>query len=210
MTYLVNEIFYSIQGEGHHAGRPAVFVRFSRCNLWTGREQDRAKAICQFCDTDFVKANYRFRNPATLIDAIVTELPEKAWDTRTPMVILTGGEPLLQVDRPLIDTLMAVPFYVAIETNGTQPIPFYVDWVCVSPKAGARLVLNHADEVKLVYPQPACTPAQIETLIDATSYRLQPMDGPELKNNTDAAFTYCLTHPHWSLSVQTHKVIGVR
>jgi organic radical activating enzyme len=126
------------------------------------------------------------------------------------MVVLTGGEPMLQVDKPLIDMLLGVPLYVAIETNGTQPIPFWLDWICVSPKAGATLVVDRADEVKLVYPQPACTPGQIEALIDADSYRLQPMDGPHLAENTAAAIDYVKTHPHWSLSIQTHKLIGVR
>lgn len=209
MTYRINEIFYSIQGEGTHAGRPAVFVRFSGCNLWTGREKDRHKAICQFCDTDFQHFT-KYPEVEDLVDHITDHLPENAWDTRTPMVVLTGGEPMLQVDKGLIDALLAVPLFVAIETNGTYEIPFWLDWVCVSPKAGSKLALRRADEVKLVYPQPACTPGQIEALIAADSYRLQPMDGPNLAANTQAAFDYCLANPQWSLSLQTHKMIGVR
>src|SRR5436190_1229139 len=136
MTYRVNEIFYSIQGEGHHAGRPAVFVRFSGCNLWSGREQDRHKAVCQFCDTDFQKFT-KYQEPQDLVEHVTDYLPADAWDYRTPMVVLTGGEPMLQVDRDLVMELLSVPLYVAIETNGTQPIPFFVDWICVSPKAGS-------------------------------------------------------------------------
>lgn len=210
MTYHVNEIFYTIQGEGHHAGRPAVFCRFARCNLWTGLEQDRATAICQFCDTDFIKANLRFKTATELAAAISAELPEGAFDKRTPMVVLTGGEPTLQVDRELIDALLAVPMYVAIETNGTRPIPMYLDWICVSPKAGTDLAVTDADEVKLVYPQTGLDPADVEDMVSADYYRLQPMDGPNVEANTAAAIDYCLKHPHWSLSVQTHKVIGVR
>lgn len=210
MTYRVNEIFYSIQGEGHWTGRPAVFVRFSGCNLWTGREADRHTAVCQFCDTDFVNFT-KYQEVDDLVEHITDHLPENAWDDRTPMVVLTGGEPMLQVDRDLVSALLSVPLYVALETNGTQEIPFYLDWVCVSPKAGSNLKLTRAaDEVKLVYPQPGFTPAQAEARIDAGSYRLQPMDGPDLKANTAAAVDYCLTHPLWSLSLQTHKAIGVR
>lgn len=210
MTYLVNEIFYSVQGEGRWAGRPAVFVRFARCNLWTGREADRATAVCQFCDTDFVKARYRFGDSRDLVEMVTDLLPDNAWDRRTPMVVLTGGEPTLQVDRQLVTDLLAVPMYVALETNGTRPLPCFFDWVCVSPKAGTALATTVADEVKLVYPQPDLLPEVAEGLIDADSWCLQPMDGPHLEGNTAAAFDYCLTHPHWSLSVQTHKMIGAR
>lgn len=211
MSYRVKEVFYTLQGEGTHAGRPAVFVRFTGCNLWSGREQDRHKAVCQFCDTDFTpKGSTRFETADDLAELITDHLPETAWADRTPMVVLTGGEPMLQVDKDLVDTLLAVPLYVAVETNGTVEIPFWLDWICVSPKAGSTLVLTRADEVKLVYPQPACTPGQIEALIDADSYRVQPMDGPNLAENTAACVDYCLANPHWSLSVQTHKMIGVR
>jgi 7-carboxy-7-deazaguanine synthase len=209
MTYYINEIFYTLQGEGHWTGRPAVFVRFSRCNLWTGREQDRHKAVCQFCDTDFTDYT-KYADADELVEHITDHLPANAWEQRTPMVVLTGGEPMLQVDRDLVSTLLAIPAYVAVETNGTQEIPFYLDWVCVSPKAGSKLAVFRADEVKLVYPQPACTPKQIETLIEADSYRLQPMDGPDIDANTAAAVDYCLQHPHWSLSLQTHKTLGLR
>lgn len=209
MTYLINEIFYSVQGEGHWVGRPAVFVRFAKCNLWTGREKDRASAVCNFCDTEFTTIRYRFEDSRDLVEIVTEHVPENAWDKRTPMVVLTGGEPMLQVDRQLISDLLAVPMYVAVETNGTQSIPFHVDWVCVSPKILNRLKVTHCDEVKLVYPQ-GIEPAAVENLIAADSYRLQPMDGPNLKANTKAAFEYCLTHPHWSLSLQTHKQIGVR
>jgi 7-carboxy-7-deazaguanine synthase len=211
MSYRVKELFYTLQGEGTHAGRPAVFCRFTGCNLWSGRESDRASAVCQFCDTDFTpRGAMRYEHADDLAEAVTDLLPENAWDDRTPMIVLTGGEPMLQVDADLISTLLAVPLYVAIETNGTKEIPFWLNWVCVSPKSGATLVVNRADEVKLVYPQPACTPGQIEALIEADSYRLQPMDGPELEANTAAAVDYCLAHPQWSLSVQTHKMIGVR
>jgi 7-carboxy-7-deazaguanine synthase (Cx14CxxC type) len=203
MSYLVNDIFYTLQGEGSHAGRPAVFVRFAKCNLWTGRESDRASAVCTFCDTEFTTIQYRIEDP-------LDHLPSNSWDERTPMVVLTGGEPMLQVDRALMDALYDVPLYVAIETNGTQPIPFYIDWVCVSPKILTRLTVARADEVKLVYPQPGVTPEAVHAAIDAESYRLQPMDGPLLAENTRAAIDYCLAHPHWSLSVQTHKTIGVK
>jgi 7-carboxy-7-deazaguanine synthase (Cx14CxxC type) len=209
MTYRVNEVFYSIQGEGHWSGRPAVFVRFSGCNLWSGRERDRPNAICQFCDTNF-QAFTKYREPADLVERITDHIPENSWDIQPPMVVLTGGEPMLQVDRPLIDALRAVPLYVAIETNGTRPIPFWIDWVCISPKAGAALRHFDGDEVKLVYPQPELTPDKVESLIRAASYRLQPMDGPNLAANTQAAFDYCLANPLWSLSLQTHKMIGVR
>lgn len=209
MTYLVNDMFYTLQGEGHHAGRPAVFVRFAKCNLWTGREADRASAVCNFCDTEFTTVKYRFDDPRDLVELITDHLPENAWDERTPMVVLTGGEPLLQVDDELLDAMYATPLYVSVETNGTQPIKRYFDWVCVSPKILTRLAVTRADEVKLVYPQPGIEPETVRDLIDADSYRLQPMDGPNLADNTRAAIDYCLANPHWSLSVQTHKVIGI-
>ena len=210
MTYLVNDIFYTLQGEGTHAGRPAVFVRFARCNLWTGREQDRATAICQFCDTDFTTVKHRFSDSRDIAELITDLLPDNAFEHRKPMVVLTGGEPMLQVDRQLITDLLDVPLYIAIETNGTRPIDFYIDWVCVSPKAGTTLAVDSADEVKLVWPQNGITPESIQDQIYADSYRLQPMDGPNLAANTQTCIDYVLTHPDWSLSVQTHKVIGVK
>jgi len=206
--YLINDIFYTLQGEGTHAGRPAVFVRFAKCNLWTGREADRADAICTFCDTEFTEVRWRIEDPRDLVELIVDYLPETAWNHRTPMVVLTGGEPMLQVDKQLVSDLLALPLFVSIETNGTKPIPFWVDWVCVSPKILTRLAVNRVDEVKLVYPQ-GLDPEKVRDAIDADSYRLQPMDGPNLAENTAAAVDYCLKHPHWSLSTQTHKQIGI-
>jgi 7-carboxy-7-deazaguanine synthase (Cx14CxxC type) len=207
--YLINDIFYTLQGEGHHAGRPAVFVRFAKCNLWTGREADRASAVCNFCDTEFTLVRYRFQTADDLVQEITHHLPDNAWDERTPMVVLTGGEPMLQVDKQLVSALYAVPMFVSVETNGTQPIPFRLDWVCVSPKILTRLVVDRCDEVKLVYPQ-GIDPQTVHDMIAADSYRLQPMDGPNLTENTAAAVEYCLANPHWSLSTQTHKVIGVK
>jgi 7-carboxy-7-deazaguanine synthase (Cx14CxxC type) len=207
--YLINDIFYTLQGEGHHAGRPAVFVRFAKCNLWTGREADRASAVCNFCDTEFTLVRYRFDTPQELVQEITHHLPDNAWEQRTPMVVLTGGEPMLQVDQNLVAALQAARMFVSLETNGTKPIPFYIDWVCVSPKILTRLAVTDADEVKLVYPQ-GIDPQTVHDMIAADSYRLQPMDGPNLTQNTAAAIEYCLANPHWSLSTQTHKVIGVK
>lgn len=206
MTYRINEIFYSVQGEGYWTGRPAVFVRFSGCNLWTGIEADRPKAICQFCDTTFT--NYtEYRTTGEVVQAVTALLPDNAWDERTPMVVITGGEPMLQFDANLARALLTVPMYVAIETNGTKPIPFWVDWVCVSPKTPT--IRTRGNELKLVYPQQHITP----DLFDTTQFDhawLSPMDGPNLAANTAAAFNYCLNNPQWRLNIQTHKVIGVR
>lgn len=196
--YLVNEIFYTLQGEGAHTGRAAAFCRFSRCNLWTGREEDRQRATCTFCDTDFVKANLRFSTARELAEA----LPPQG------MVVLTGGEPALQVDEALLHALS--DRYVAIETNGTLPLPEGLDWVCVSPKANTKLAVTRGDELKLVYPQPgAWVPSMFEHL-DFTHFFLQPMDGPNLVENTDRAVQYCMDHPQWRLSLQTHKQLGIR
>lgn len=206
MTYRINEIFYSIQGEGHWTGRPAVFVRFSGCNLWSGFESERQKSICTFCDTDF----NRFTEYATtgeVVQAVTALLPDDAWDVRTPMVVMTGGEPMLQFDAPLARALLSVPMYVAIETNGTKPIPFYVDWVCVSPKTPT--IKTGGNELKLVYPQERIQPE----MFNASQWEyawLSPMDGPSLNRNIDEAYEYCLAHPEWRLNLQTHKVIGVR
>lgn len=195
MTYLINEIFYSIQGEGHWSGRPAVFCRFSRCNL-----------ACDWCDTDFAHAD------RMMLDDILEQVCT-LWPTGMPsdeaMVILTGGEPALQVRKPLIDALHEAGFYIAIETNGTMPLTCHIDWVCVSPKAGAPLVRTRGDELKLVYPQDGIDPTQFEHL-DFDHFWLSPMDGPHLAENTETALEYVLAHPRWRLNIQTHKVIGVR
>jgi 7-carboxy-7-deazaguanine synthase (Cx14CxxC type) len=193
-----------------HAGRPAVFCRFSGCNLWTGREQDRATAVCSFCDTDFVGVGPdggRFATAGALADAIASRWPSTGGGRR--FVVCTGGEPLLQLDEPAIDALHARGFQVAVETNGTQPVPRGLDWVCVSPKANAPLAVSGGDELKLVYPQALAPPERFVGL-DFRHWLLQPMDGPEAAAATRAAIDYCLAHPQWRLSVQTHKVIGVR
>ena len=209
--YRVKEMFYTLQGEGSHAGRPAVFVRFTGCNLWSGREEQRATAVCQFCDTDFTpRGSTLFKSARELAEQVAALLPETAWNIRTPMVVLTGGEPLLQVDKELISELLAQNLYTAIETNGTQAVPFFVDWLCVSPKANTTLKVSYCDEVKLVYPQHKVDPEEVRSKINAQSYRLQPMDGDDLKENTQAAVDYCLKHPLWRLSLQTHKLIGLK
>ncbi len=209
MTYTVKEIFYTLQGEGANAGRAAVFCRFSGCNLWSGREEDRSRAVCQFCDTDFVGVGPdggRFATASDLADAV-----ERAWrsDPDNRFVVCTGGEPLLQLDEPAIDELHARGFSVAIETNGTRNAPTTIDWVCVSPKAGAELIQRSGDELKLVYPQPGAQPEEFESL-EFDHFFLQPMDGPRTEENTRLAIEYCMTHPRWRLSVQTHKLLGVR
>lgn len=208
--YSVKEVFYTLQGEGIHAGRPAVFCRFSGCNLWTGREADRHKAVCDFCDTDFVGVGPdggKFATAAALADAVASRWPDTPDGRR--FVVCTGGEPLLQLDEAAIEALHARGFEVAVETNGTQPLPRGLDWVCVSPKANAPLAVNGGDELKLVYPQPAALPERFLGL-DFQHWLLQPMDGPDRDQATRAAIEYCLAHPQWRLSVQTHKVIGVR
>jgi 7-carboxy-7-deazaguanine synthase len=211
-VYRVKEIFYTLQGEGTHAGRPAVFCRFTSCNLWTGRERDRHRAICQFCDTDFVGTDGpgggRFRSAADLAAAVAKTWQGQPHPRSRPYVVCTGGEPLLQLDASAVAALHADGFEVAVETNGTQPCPAGVDWVCVSPKAGADLVLTSGDDLKLVYPQPGAEPSQFENL-DFKHFLLQPMDGPDRLANTAAAVQYCLDHPQWTLSLQTHKYIGI-
>ena len=208
MAYAVKELYYTLQGEGAHTGRPAVFLRFAGCNLWTGREEDRASAICSFCDTDFVGTDGpgggKFRRPEALAQAVAAAWPGGG----QPYVVCTGGEPLLQVDEPLIEALHTAGFEVAVETNGTQPAPAGLDWICMSPKAGAPLVLTQGDELKLVYRQPDALPEQFAEL-DFTHFFLQPMDGPEVERFTQEAIAYCLQHPQWRLSVQTHKVLGL-
>lgn len=209
MSYAVKEIFYTLQGEGANAGRPAVFCRFAGCNLWSGREADRAEAQCRFCDTDFVGTDGpgggRFADAEALADAVA-----RAWPGETPrrFVVCTGGEPLLQLDAPLIAALHARGFEVAVETNGTCAAPDGLDWICVSPKAGTELALAAGDELKLVYPQPGAEPERFERLA-FDHFFLQPMDGPEREANTAAAVRFCLAHPRWRLSLQTHKLIGI-
>ncbi len=208
--YSVREIFYTLQGEGFHAGRPAVFCRFAGCNLWTGRESDRAAAICDFCDTDFVGIGPdggKFATADALADAVATRWP--ASDAGERFVVCTGGEPLLQLDGAAVDALHARGFEIAIETNGTQEPPPGIDWICVSPKARAELVLRSGNELKLVYPQPNLDPAAFESLA-FEHFSLQPMDGARAAENTRAALEYCLAHPRWRLSLQTHKLLGIR
>ena len=211
MTYLVKEIFFTLQGEGAHTGRPAVFCRFTGCNLWTGHEAHRADAVCQFCDTDFVGTDGpgggHFADAPTLARQIAATWPATG-DAAGRYVVCTGGEPLLQLDAALVDALHAERFTVAIETNGTRQPPPGIDWVCVSPKAGADLVLTSGDELKLVHPQDGVDPADYEHL-DFGRFSLQPMDGPAREANTAAALAYCLAHPRWSLSLQTHKFLGI-
>ena len=208
--YTVREIFYTLQGEGVHTGRPSVFCRFSGCNLWSGRELDRASAICTFCDTEFVGVGPdggRFRTGDELAAAVAGRWPGGI--AAEPWVVCTGGEPLLQLDAEAVDALHRVGFGVAIETNGTLPPPGGIDWTCVSPKAHAELVLTRGDELKLVFPQPEAPPHAFESL-DFRYFSLQPMDGPARDANTQAALRYCLEHPRWRLSIQTHKLLGIR
>jgi 7-carboxy-7-deazaguanine synthase (Cx14CxxC type) len=212
MSYAVKEIFYTLQGEGRNAGRPAVFCRFSGCNLWSGREADRERATCRFCDTDFVGTDGtgggRFKDAQELAGAV-----SEAWggsdDGAVRLVVLTGGEPLLQVDPPLLEALHENGFEVAVETNGTILPPPGLDWVCVSPKAGAALAIESGDELKLVFPQAGAEPERFRGLA-FKHFLLQPMDGPAQEANTAAAIAYCLRNPRWRLSVQTHKMIGIR
>jgi 7-carboxy-7-deazaguanine synthase (Cx14CxxC type) len=206
VTYAVKELFYSLQGEGMNAGRPAVFCRFAGCNLWSGREDDRAAATCKFCDTDFVGADAgRFASPGALADAI-----DALWQRGGgKFVVLTGGEPALQADEPLVQALHERRFAIAVETNGTLPLPSGLDWICVSPKAGTELKVRSGQELKLVWPQEGIEPSQFEAL-EFEHFLLQPMDGPRLKANTAASTAYCMAHPRWRLSLQTHKVIGIR
>lgn len=217
MPYLVKEIYYTLQGEGAHTGRPAVFLRFTGCNLWSGREEDRATATCQFCDTDFVGTDGenggRFETPEALAEAVAALWPapidnRKSKIGNVPYVVCTGGEPLLQLDEPAIAAMQAAGFEVAVETNGTQPAPASLDWICMSPKAGAALVQTRGNELKLVYPQPALLPEAV-TGLDFEHFYLQPMDGPDAAANTQDAIAYCLAYPRWRLSVQTHKTLGL-
>jgi 7-carboxy-7-deazaguanine synthase (Cx14CxxC type) len=210
MAYSVKEIFYTLQGEGGQAGRAAVFCRFAGCNLWSGREEDRSTAVCQFCDTDFIGADGvgggKFATARALAEAVLKEWPAGAGGK--PLVVCTGGEPLLQLDQAAVDALHAAGFEIAVETNGTQVPPQGLDWICVSPKADAALVLTHGTELKLVYPQALAMPERFAQL-DFTHFFLQPMDGLLARQNTQAAIAYCMAHPQWRLSIQTHKVVGI-
>jgi 7-carboxy-7-deazaguanine synthase (Cx14CxxC type) len=212
VTYAVKELFLTLQGEGAQAGRRAVFLRFAGCNLWSGREADRATAVCRFCDTDFVGTDGdgggKFASAAVLADAAAAAWGD-APDHR--LIVCTGGEPLLQIDAPLIDALHARGFAIAVETNGTQVAPAGIDWICVSPKANAPLVQRSGNELKLVFPQaePEAHPERFERLA-FDHFFLQPMDGPDVAANTQAAIAWCLTHPRWRLGLQTHKLIGLR
>ena len=208
--YTIKEIFFTIQGEGANTGRPAVFCRFSGCNLWSGREADRSTAVCRFCDTDFFGVGPdggRFETARELADAIAKRWPANANTDR--LVVCTGGEPLLQVDEALVSALHDRDFTVAVETNGTQIAPDAIDWICVSPKSGAPLTLTAGDELKLVFPQEGAEPERFESL-QFDHWFLQPMDGPRRAENTRAAIRYCRQHPRWKLSVQTHKALGLR
>ena len=210
MSYAVKEVFYTLQGEGLRAGRPAVFCRFAGCNLWSGREADRATAVCRFCDTDFVGTDGtlggKFADAQALAALIAAQWPAGQGHR---YVVLTGGEPLLQVDEALTQALHAQGFEVAVETNGSLPAPAGIDWICVSPKAGAPLVQRSGHELKLVYPQAGLDPAELQDL-DFEHFLLQPMDNPEQLANTRACIAYCQAQPRWRLSVQTHKVLDIR
>ena len=212
MTYAVKEIFFTLQGEGANTGRPAVFCRFAGCNLWTGREADRADATCNFCDTDFVGVDGpgggKFTGADDLARAVAERWPANVSARARKLVVCTGGEPLLQMDAELVNALHAQRFEIAIETNGTQLPPEGIDWICVSPKAGAPLVLTGGNELKLVYPQPGGEPERFADL-DFEQFFLQPMDGPDRERNTELALSYCLAHPQWRLSIQTHKLLGI-
>ena len=211
MAYAVKEIFYTLQGEGLHAGRPAIFLRFAGCNLWSGRAEDRATAICQFCDTDFVGTDGTFGGKYKSEEALV-EAMDALWpqDSATgKYVVCTGGEPLLQLDEALIQCLQSRGFEVAVETNGTIEAPAGLNWICMSPKAGTSIVLDKGNELKLVYPQEHAQPESFEHL-EFDHFFLQPMDGPHLEENTRAALDYCLNNPSWKLSLQQHKLLQIR
>jgi len=211
MTYSVKEIFYTLQGEGAQSGRAAVFCRFAGCNLWTGREEDRAGAVCKFCDTDFVGTDGTGGGKFTTADALADAI-EKIWEPQGRVgryVVLTGGEPLLQVDEALTTALHARGFTIAVESNGTVAPPPGLDWICVSPKADAEVVLTKGNELKLVYPQAGVDPARFEGLA-FEHFFLQPMDGPERAQNTERTIAYCQQHPQWRLGIQSHKMIGIR
>lgn len=210
MSYFIKEVYYSIQGEGYYTGRPAVFCRFSGCNLWSGLEKDRETAVCKFCDTDFIGSDGPgggiFNNAEELADYISQIWPKNS--NLSPFCVCTGGEPLLQLDQPLVDALHSKHIEIAIETNGTRMPPDKIDWICVSPKIGAKLILTSGNELKLIHPQSSQNPEQYINL-DFKYFFLQPMDGPNLKKNTKQAMEYCRAHPLWRLSLQTHKFLGI-
>jgi 7-carboxy-7-deazaguanine synthase (Cx14CxxC type) len=212
MTYSVKEIFYTLQGEGANTGRPAVFCRFTGCNLWSGLEQDRSKAVCRFCDTDFRGTDGenggKYETEVELAEGIDLAWPQSTRTGVSPFVVCTGGEPLLQLDEALIGELHARGFRVAVETNGTLAAPQGIDWICVSPKADAELVLRTGNELKLVYPQEYAPPERFEGL-GFDCFFLQPLDGPELRENTRRCIRYCMANPVWRLSLQTHKMLGI-
>ena len=212
MAYRVKEIFYTLQGEGANAGRPAVFCRFTGCNLWSGREQDRLAAVCNFCDTDFVGTDGpgggAFLDSASLVAAIVSRWPTSPCSTAGKFVVCTGGEPLLQMDNSLVEALHLAGFSVAVETNGTHRAPDGIDWICVSPKATTDLVLRSGQELKLVFPQREVNPETF-TALNFDHFFLQPMDGPHLAENIRFSIEYCLSHPRWRLSLQLHKFAGI-
>lgn len=212
MSYAVKSIFYTLQGEGANTGRPAVFLRFAGCNLWSGLEEDRSSAVCKFCDTDFVGVNGpeggKFETTEDLAQAVTAAWPGELSKRSQPFVVCTGGEPLLQLDEALVTTLHERGFEIAIETNGTQAAPAGIDWVCVSPKANAELVLCSGDELKLIFPQEGAEPEKYDHL-DFRHFFLQPMDGPDRERNTHLALRYCLNHPPWKLSLQIQKYLGI-
>lgn len=212
MTYSVKEIFYTLQGEGAQTGRPAVFCRFAGCNLWSGREKDRRKAVCQFCDTDFVgtdgEGGGKFKTADALADQIAQTWSARGLNGTRRFVVCTGGEPLMQLDEPLISALHAREFEIAVETNGTQPAPHGLDWICVSPKADTELVIRAGHELKLVFPQEAAQPDRFADL-KFDHFFLQPMDGPTRDENTRRVVDYCKANPKWKLSLQTHKILGI-
>lgn len=213
MAYLIKEIFYSLQGEGVNTGRPAVFVRLSGCNLWSGRSDDRSSIPCPFCDTDFVGTDGpgggRYDTPADVALAMEALRPSLPTQGVRPLAVITGGEPALQADTPLIDELHRRRWEIAIETNGTLPLPGDIDWITVSPKAGTRLVVTAGDELKLLYPQNGLDPAHFESLT-FRHFILQPIDNSSLEENTRLAMDYCLAHPGWRLGIQFHKVLKIR
>jgi 7-carboxy-7-deazaguanine synthase (Cx14CxxC type) len=212
MAYAVKELFYTLQGEGANAGRPAVFLRFAGCNLWSGREEDRAEAVCRFCDTEFVGTDGpgggRFPTAEALAEAVSRAWPRSSAELARRLVVCTGGEPLLQLDEPAIEALHQRGFEVAVETNGTIAAPPGLDWICVSPKAEAPLVQTSGNELKLVFPQEGAEPERYRGL-RFQHFFLQPMDGPDRAGNTARAVQYCLSHPEWRLSLQTHKMLGI-
>jgi 7-carboxy-7-deazaguanine synthase len=212
MKYAVKEIYYTLQGEGINVGRPAVFLRFAGCNLWSGREADRATAVCQFCDTDFVGTNGpgggSFASPEILAASVASVWPSNGSRGVRRLVVCTGGEPLLQLDGSLVEALHQHGFEVAVETNGTQAPPAGIDWICVSPKAGAELKLTSGHELKVVFPQAGAEPTQYEDFA-FDHFLLQPMDGPDAARNTQLALDYCRAHPKWRLSIQTHKLLRI-